>query len=154
VDGSCLDSPIRFEFGGIIRNTFGYYLVGFSCFIQWSSDILLVELYAIYKSLLLEKDMSIDKLVCFSDNLYCVNLIKGIQVKYHIHVVLIQDRKELLSQTNVSLIHTFREMNQYINFFAKLGVFSDTDFLTHAPPPKNIHNLLRNEAAGIFFPHD
>ncbi|PNX73807.1 ribonuclease H [Trifolium pratense] len=75
VDGSCLDSPIRSGFGGIIRNTFGHYLVGFSGFIQGSSDILLAELYDIYKGLLLAKDMNIDELVCYSDSLHNVNLI-------------------------------------------------------------------------------
>jgi ribonuclease HI len=77
VDGSCTGSPIRSRFGGIIRNTFGHYLAGFSGFIPETSDILLVELYAIYKGLLLAKDMNIDKLVGYSDSLHCVNLIKG-----------------------------------------------------------------------------
>ncbi|MCI17304.1 RNA-directed DNA polymerase (Reverse transcriptase), partial [Trifolium medium] len=55
----------------LARNIFGHYLAGF---IQGSSDILLAELYAIYKALLLAKDMSIDELVCYSDSLHCVNL--------------------------------------------------------------------------------
>ncbi|GAU50615.1 hypothetical protein TSUD_290700 [Trifolium subterraneum] len=135
VDGSCLDSPVGSGFGGIIRNTFGHYLVGFSCFIQGSSDILLVELYAIYKGLLLAKDMSIDDLVCYSDSLHCVNLIKGPFVKYHIHAVLIQDIKELLFQSNIYLYDTLREGNQCADFFAKLGASSDTDFSTDASPP-------------------
>ncbi|MCI32239.1 N-hydroxycinnamoyl/benzoyltransferase [Trifolium medium] len=58
------------------RNTFGRYLTAFSGFIQGSSDILLAELYAIYKGLLLAKDMSIGELVCYSDSLLSVNLIK------------------------------------------------------------------------------
>jgi hypothetical protein len=41
------------------------------------------------KGLLLAKDMNIDKLVYYSDALHCVNLIKGPQVRYHIHAVLI-----------------------------------------------------------------
>jgi hypothetical protein len=90
--------------------TFSHYLADFSSFIQGSSNILLTELYAIYKDLLLAKDMNIDGLVCYCDCLHCVNLIKGLQVRYHIHVVLIQDIKELLSQTNVSLYHTLREV--------------------------------------------
>ncbi|KAK2359539.1 hypothetical protein QL285_084901 [Trifolium repens] len=36
VDESCLGSPARSGFGGIIRNAFGYYLLGFSSFIQES----------------------------------------------------------------------------------------------------------------------
>ncbi|KAK2362342.1 hypothetical protein QL285_087413 [Trifolium repens] len=53
VDDRCLDSTVRSGFGGIIRNTFRHYLAGLLGFIQGSSDILLAELYAIYKGLLL-----------------------------------------------------------------------------------------------------
>ncbi|MCI14143.1 S-like ribonuclease [Trifolium medium] len=95
--------------------------------------------------------MSIGDLVCYSDSLHCVNLIKGPHVKYHTHVVLIQDIKELLAQTNVSLYHTLRERNQCADFFAKLGASSDADFLTHASPPKDIRDLLKNDAMGTLF---
>jgi hypothetical protein len=47
---------------------------------------LLVELYAIYKGLLLARDMSIDELVWYSDYLHSVNLIKCHQVTYHIFI--------------------------------------------------------------------
>jgi hypothetical protein len=63
MDGSGLDSPIRFGFRGIIKNTFDHYFAGFSSFIQWSSNILLVKLYTIYKSMLLTKNMNIDEIV-------------------------------------------------------------------------------------------
>ncbi|GAU25827.1 hypothetical protein TSUD_30910 [Trifolium subterraneum] len=147
-------SPDRYGFGGIIRNTFGHYIAGFSDFIQGSSDILLVELYAIYKGILLAKDKSIDELVCYYDSLNCVNLIKGPHVKYRIHAVLIQDMKELLSQTNVSLHHTLREENQCADFFAKLGASSNADFLIHAFPPKCVRDLLKNDTMGTFFFRD
>ncbi|GAU37585.1 hypothetical protein TSUD_395580 [Trifolium subterraneum] len=129
-------------------------LNGFSGFISGSSDILLAELYAIYKGLLLAKDMSIDELVCYSDSLHCVNLIKGPQVKYHIHAVLIQDIKDRLSQISVSLHHTLREGNQCADFFAKLGASSDFDFLTHTSPPEGIRDLLRNDPMGTLFIHE
>jgi hypothetical protein len=70
------------------------YLADFLVFIPESPDILFVELYDIYKGLLLARDMNIDELVCYSDSLHCVNLIKDPQVKYHIHAVLIQDIKK------------------------------------------------------------
>jgi ribonuclease HI len=120
VDGSCIGSLVRSGFGGIIRNTFRHYLAGFSGFISETSDILFVELFAIYKGLLLARDMGIDALVCYSDSLHCVNLINGSQVKFHVNAVLIQDIKELLSQTNVSLHRTLRNENQCADFFMPL----------------------------------
>jgi hypothetical protein len=96
---------------------------------------LFVELYVIYKGHLLVRNFGIDELACYSNSLHCVHLIKGPQVKFHIHAVLIQDIKELLSQINVSLHHTLREGNQCADFFAKLGVSSDADFFIHVSPP-------------------
>ncbi|KAK2421829.1 hypothetical protein QL285_032414 [Trifolium repens] len=95
--------------------------------------------------------MGIDELVCYSDSLHCVNLIQGPQVKFHIHAVLIQDIKELLSQTNFSLHHTLREWDQCADFFAKLRASSDVDFLTFASPSEGVCNLLRNDATRTFF---
>jgi hypothetical protein len=86
LDGRCLGSFVRSVFDGIIRNTFGHYLAGL---IQGSSDILFAELSAIYKGLLLTKIMNIDELVCYSNFLHCINLIKSPKVRYHTHVVLI-----------------------------------------------------------------
>ncbi|MCI33026.1 replication protein A1-like protein, partial [Trifolium medium] len=78
--------------------TFRFYLSGFSDFIQGSYDIMFAEFYAIYQGFSLAKDMEIEKLVCYSDSLmYCINLITGPNVKYHVHAMLIQDIKELLS---------------------------------------------------------
>ncbi|PNX60489.1 S-like ribonuclease, partial [Trifolium pratense] len=139
------------RFGGIIRNTSGNYLAGFLGFIQGSSDILLAKMYAIYKGLLLPKDMSIDEPVRYSDSLHCVNLVKGPQIKYHIHAVLIQDIKELLCQTNVYLHHTLKEMNQCADFLAKLGASSDVDYLTHAYFQEGVREPLMNDAIGTFF---
>jgi len=59
VDGSCFGSRMRADYGGILRNYAGFFLSGFSGYIQNSSDILYAELYAIYKDLLLAKEMSI-----------------------------------------------------------------------------------------------
>jgi hypothetical protein len=95
--------------------------------------------------------MSIDELVCYSDSLRCVNLIKGPKVKYHIYVVLIQDIKEFVSQTNVYLHHTLRVENKCADFFAKLRALSDADFLTHASPLEGVRDLLRNDATETVF---
>ncbi|MCI44059.1 replication protein A1-like protein, partial [Trifolium medium] len=81
-----------------------------------------------------------------SDSLHCIHLIKGPQVKYHIHAVFILDIKELTSQNNASLCHTFREGNQCANFFAKLGASSDADFSSHDSPPEGVRDLIRNDA--------
>jgi hypothetical protein len=112
---------------------------------------LLAELYAIYKGFLLAINMNINELVCYFDSLHCVDLIKGLQDRYHIHAVLIQNIKELLSQTIISLCHRPREGNQYVDFFAKFGAFSDVSFMTHVSPLEGVCDLLKNDAMETFF---
>jgi hypothetical protein len=40
---------------------------------------------------------------------------------------------------------------QCVNFFAKLGTFSDADFSTHVYHPEDIRGLLNNNAIKILF---
>jgi len=117
VDGSCLGTPQRAGFIGLIRNSTGYYLSGFSGFIPNSEDILLAELSAIYHGLLLSRDMDIFEFVCYTDSLLCLNLITGPTMNYHIYAALIADIKDLLSSKNTSIFHTLWEGNQCADFF-------------------------------------
>jgi ribonuclease HI len=104
-----------------------------------------------YQGLTLAKDLAIDELVCYSDSLLCINLIKGLVVKYHVYAVLVQDIKKLITQSNVTPCHTLREGNHCIDFLAKLGASSDADLLIHATPPDDILNVLRSDSALTFF---
>jgi len=42
-------------------------------------------------------------------------------LSYHVYFVLIQDVKDLIGQSNVTVCHTLREGNHCADFFAKLG---------------------------------
>jgi len=70
--------------------------------------ILLTELSAIYHDLIMAKDLGYAEIACYSDSLGCINLINDPIERYHIYVVLIQDIKNLLHHTNVTVSHTLR----------------------------------------------
>jgi hypothetical protein len=95
--------------------------------------------------------MAIGELVCYSDSLHCINLIKGPISKFHVHAVLTQDIKELLSHNNVTLCHTLREGNQCVDFLAKLDASSDVDLVIHDSPPTGMLDLLRSDSVGTVF---
>jgi ribonuclease HI len=152
VDGSCLGSPTRAGFGGIIRNNAGFYLSGFSGFIPDSKDILLAELTALHRGFLLAVAMGIEDLACYSDSLLSINLITGRASNFHAYAVLIQDIKDLLSAHNFSVHHCLREGNQCADFMAKLGASSNEECLVHASPPHELLVLIRNDAIGTSFP--
>jgi len=104
IDGSCLDSPIRTGYGSVLRNKIGFYLSRFSGY-----NIPLTFFGLSYKGLMLAKEMDITELVCYSDSLYCINLIKGPNMMFHVYVVLLQDIKDLIEQSNVTIYHNFLE---------------------------------------------
>jgi len=151
VDGSCIGSPVRAGFGGLIRNSAGFFLASFLGFLPSSSDILQAELTAIYYGLSMAKDMGIIELVCYSDSLLSINIINGSSYKFHVYAVLIQEIKVFLSQANYSLHHTLHEGNQCADFLAKLRASSDDIFLSHQFPPDDLCPLLRIDASGTLF---
>jgi len=151
IDGSCIGSPIRAGFSGLIRNSAGFYMSGFSGFLPTSSDILQAELTAIFHGISIALDMGITDMAVYSDSLPSINLITGISSKFHVHVVLIQDIKDKFSQVNYSLHHTLREGNQCTDYFAKLGASSYVGILIHLSPPDDLRPFLRNDASGTLF---
>jgi len=151
VDGSCLGTPIRAGYGGLIRNNAGLFLSGFSGFLQDSTCILLAELTAIHKGLRLAVDMGLEDLVCLSDSQLSVNLITEEVSKFHAYAVLIQDIKDILACHNFTIQHTLREGNQCADFMAKLGDSSNVDFLEHLSPPHDLLDMIRIDAIGTFF---
>lgn len=97
VDGSCLGSPIRAGYGGIIRNSAGFYLSGFSGYIPASTDILFAELSVMHRGLSMAVETGIEELVCYSDSMLAIKLITEQASNFHAYAVLIQDIKDLFS---------------------------------------------------------
>jgi hypothetical protein len=89
--------------------------------------------------------MDIDELVCYSDSLHCISLIKDPTMNYHVYDVLIEDIKELFSQSNTTLCHTLREGNNCADFLTKLGASSDSDPTIHASLPEGLSDILRSD---------
>lgn len=137
VDGSCLGTPIRAGFGGIIRNYAGLFLKGFSGYITASSDILFAELTAIHRGILLAIDLGIEEMVCYSDSMISIQLLTVHAITYHAYAVLLQDIRDLLSSRNFTLHHCLREGNQCADFLAKLGATSNEEFSTYDTSPSH-----------------
>jgi len=152
VDGSCLGTPQRAGFGGLIRNYAGYYLSGFSGFIPNSEDILLAKLSAIYHGLLLARDLDITEFVCFTYSHLCLNLITGPAMNYHTYAALIAEVQDLLSANNTAIIHTPREGNQCADFLTKMGASSESALAIHLAAPDGMKTLLQNDAWGACYP--
>ncbi|XP_039686921.1 uncharacterized protein [Medicago truncatula] len=152
VDGSCLGTPIRAGFGGIIRNYASLFLKGFSGYITASSDILFAELTAIHRGILLAIDLGIEEMVCYSDSMISIQLLTMHAITYHAYAVLLQDIKDLLSSRNFTVHHCLREGNQCADFLAKLGATSNEEFSTYDTSPSDLLPLIKNDALGVLYP--
>jgi len=152
VDGSCLGTPIRTGYGGVMRNSAGFFLEGFSGSIATTTDILFAELTAIHRGLSMAIEKGIEVLVCYSDSLLSVKLLNNSTSRFHAYAVLIQDIKDILSSRNFSIHHCLREGNQCADFMAKLGAASNEEFVRHTSAPYDLLPLIRIDAMGTAFP--
>jgi ribonuclease HI len=152
VDGSCLGSPIRAGYGGILRNPAGFFIEGFSGYIGTTTDILFAELTAIHKGLLIAIEKGIEVLICYTDSLLSVKLLSNSTSRFHAYAVLIQDIQDLLASKNFTIHHCFREGNQCADYMAKLGATSNEEFVKHSSPPHDLLPLIRLDAMETVFP--
>jgi ribonuclease HI len=150
VDGSYIDGHAGY--GGLLRNSAGHYLSGFSGYIPNTDDILLAELTAIHQGLLTAIDKGLTNLVCYSDSQISIDLILRDDPQFHIYAVLIHDIKDLVANYNFSLLHTLREGNQCADILAKKGATSDAALVIHSSPPDVLLAQLKADALGTFFP--
>ncbi|XP_024630785.1 uncharacterized protein [Medicago truncatula] len=137
---------------GIIRNSAGFYLSGFSGYLAATSNILFAELSAIHHGLRMALEAGIEELVCYSDSMLAIKLVTEQASNFHAYVVLIQDIKDLFSTRNFSIHHCLREGNQCADLFAKLGATSNEEFTTYVTPPEDLIPLIKNDAMGTYFP--
>jgi hypothetical protein len=151
VDGSCLGTPRELVFVESFETTQDFIYQVFSVFINDASDISYPELYAIYHGLIWEKTVDIIELICYTDFLHCINLLKGPTMRLQVYAVLIQDVKDFIEQSNVIVSDTLRENNHCADFFAKLGASSDNKLLYHASPPADLFNLFKMDEARTFY---
>lgn len=73
----------------------------------------------------------------------CINLTVSSPNKFHKHVVLIQDIKNMLREnSHFRIIHILQKGNRCDDFFSKLDASFDIDHLVYASPPSCLQNML------------
>ncbi|KAJ8768128.1 hypothetical protein K2173_021068 [Erythroxylum novogranatense] len=119
VDGSALGNPGDARFGGLIRDAYGRWLIGFSGYIGHAS-ILVAELQALRHGLTLAWDRGYRRIVVESDSQDVVTLVLTSCPHSHPMFLLVEDIRTLLARDwCCSLQHIFREANHCADFLAK-----------------------------------
>ncbi|CAJ2633416.1 unnamed protein product [Trifolium pratense] len=151
VDGSLLGSPQTAGFGGLIRNNVGAFLEGFYGTAS-QSNILYVEIMAVLHGLELCWNKGFRDVVCFSDSLLTVKLIKEGVSNCHslaneVHII-----RQLLGRVwRVVIDHTLREDNKCADLLAKLGASANSPLVLLTVPPTELLNLIDPDVRGVIF---
>ncbi|PNX74720.1 ribonuclease H, partial [Trifolium pratense] len=151
VDGSLLGSPQTAGFGGLIRNNVGAFLEGFYGTAS-QSNILYVEIMAVLHGLELCWNKGFRDVVCFSDSLLTVKLIKEGVSNCHslaneVHII-----RQLLGRVwRVVIDHTLREDNKCADLLAKLGASANSPLVLLTVPHTELLNLIDPDVRGVIF---
>lgn len=149
VDGSVRDSPTRGGFGGCSRSRLGQWLGG-SYGYKDESQILHMELLAMFHGLRIAWDRGARVVECQSDSLEAVTLVNYFPPSRHLYASLIWDIKDLLARVwLVEVIHTLREGNSCADFLVKFGASQDSIFVAIDHPLDGMSLLLLADSMGV-----
>lgn len=149
VDGSSIGNPGRSGYGGLLRNTHGEWLLGFSGSCGLTTNIT-AELFAIAAGLNLAWQYGYRHVVCESDSMLALDLVKKGVDMFHPHATMLTNINKVISREwNVALIHTLREGNSCADWLAKIGASSDTDLVIYDRCPSQMAPLVLADAIGV-----
>jgi ribonuclease HI len=151
VDGSMLGSTQKAGFGGLIRNSADTFLKGFYGVASVPS-VLYAEIMAILHGLQLCWSNGYGSIVCYSDSLQAVSLIKDGVSHFHTFANEIHNIRQLLRKDwNVVIDHTLREGNTCADILAKLGASSSSSMVVLETPPPQLSLALGADARGVAY---
>ncbi|GAU48983.1 hypothetical protein TSUD_245740 [Trifolium subterraneum] len=151
VHGSMLGSLQTAGFGGLIRNSFSAFLKGFYGTASQSS-VLYAEIMAILHGLHLCWNNGYRSIVCYSDSLQAVSLIKDGVSHFHTFANEIHPIRQLLRRDwTIVIEHILREGNACADVLAKKGSSTNSPIVIVDSPPPELSNALSVDARGVVF---
>jgi ribonuclease HI len=149
--GSLLDSANTAGYGGLLRNNNGEFLWGFYG-VAAIQSVLFAEIMAIFHGLQFCWDSGYRKVICFSDSLQSVHLIRDGVSAHHRFANEIHNFRNLLGKDwDVMINHTLREGNACGDVMAKMGALSASHLVKIDTPPQELIRPLSADAQGAVF---
>jgi ribonuclease HI len=113
-------------------------------------NVLYAEIMAILHGLEVCWNKGFRNVVCFSDSLQAVTLVKEGVSLFHSFANELQKICQLRSRVwTVLFEHTFREGNRCADHLAKLGAASNSSLVIISVPPLKLTSLLQADAEGV-----
>ena len=120
-DGASLGNPGKSGGGGLIRNSQGNWIKGFSRPIGFTTSVM-AELWVLRNGLYLAIQLGINFLEVELDAKVIVDMLNNTDCSNRKHSPLLHDCKSLLSRlTQARVVHIFGEANKCVDFLARRG---------------------------------
>lgn len=142
VDYSVSGASSRAGFGGLLRDSNGEWIVGFSGSVG-NAPILLVELKVIHQGFILAWHKDFRNIICESDCLEVVRLVNSGTKAFHVYSLVTADIRQVMGWSWESkLVHVYREGNTCADFLAKKGAEGSFLLDVYQDYPKGILSLI------------
>ena len=143
--------------GGIIRDAFGNWVIGFSSSFDFTSSIM-AELSALRHGLVMAKNIGVAKIVVELDAKIAVNLITNMSKTKKSMKSIVMECKNLLQQFQEYIVqHNYREGNRVADVLAKMGSHQVDTFTIHyhyAPPNPQVNFLFAVDNMNVLTARD
>jgi ribonuclease HI len=157
IDGSVLRNPGHASSGGLLRDSNGNWIQGFSHFLGITNS-LVAELWGLRDGLTLARDLHISRLVVELDAKAVIDLLKPVPrtpFVTHPYSALIDDCRCLLHTfERVVIQHAHRESNFCMDLLAKEGnnLLDSCAIVIYASPPSFVVSHLLADSLGASYP--
>ena len=137
--------------GGLIRDEFGNWVIGFSRKIG-RTDSFVVELWALRYGLQLCCQLNACAILIELDAKSLVDALNNSSYCNPVISPPLDDCMLLIDQTpQVRIKHTYREANKCADRLANLGLFQSVNFLFHSDPPIELIPLIEADSQGACY---
>ncbi|KAL4298891.1 hypothetical protein AHAS_Ahas17G0046200 [Arachis hypogaea] len=151
-DGAVKDNPRRAGCGGILRNSEGRWIMGFSRNLGVCSAHL-AELWGVYTGLEIAWTMGFRRIWLDCDSSAVVNSVKNPSLKRNSGSVLYYRISELLDRGwQVRIEHVYREANGCADFLANLGAAQEQSLMVWNSPPPGSDLWVLSDITGTSWP--
>ncbi|KAF7823087.1 putative ribonuclease H-like domain-containing protein [Senna tora] len=151
VDGSCWLHTSEIGCGGVLRDSNGRWISGFSKNMGYGSSVL-AEAWAVKIGLELAKNSSVQNLSLEADSLIVINMIKnGVEIDHPLFPIIAGIRELAAKNWNVTFSHTLREGNRVANLLANLA-HKSSGLQVWSNPPSVCINAVQDDVKGTWLP--
>ncbi|KAH9718348.1 putative ribonuclease H protein [Citrus sinensis] len=150
-NGSCKHTGAAAA-GGVIRDSVGHWVSGFSMNIGESS-VIMTELWGLYQGLSLAWNVGIRHLLVEVDNLCVTQMISQQVVVPNVSYALVVAIRDFLNRNwQINISHIYREANSAADFMANMAHLVPHGLQLFSNPPVGIYSILSQDMYGVCQP--